>query len=148
MTYDPALMMGMSNLSVNNSWSPNLAPLVIGAGGQPSFGQALGTDQYGHSTPPTFSPTSDPFNPFAVSSSSSSSRLDRRTKEGEVADIVSSSLSCRVLLALPPSFLQATSDDPAVEEVTRATVAVEALLSNTSRLLSNLNRGKEGRTIS
>lgn len=69
MTYDPSMMMGMSNLSVNNSWSPNLAPLVIGAGGQPSFGQAMGVpaDQYGHSTPPTFSPTSDPFNPFAVS---------------------------------------------------------------------------------
>ncbi|KAL7416118.1 hypothetical protein BDY24DRAFT_413024 [Mrakia frigida] len=67
MTYDPSMMMGMSNLSVNNSWSPNLAPLVIGAGGQPSFGQAMGVpaDQYGHSTPPTFSPTSDPFNPFA-----------------------------------------------------------------------------------
>lgn len=67
---DPSLMMGMSNLSMGNTWSPSMAPLVIGGGGQPSFGQAMGPgggDQYLQGTPPTFSPTSDPFNPFAVS---------------------------------------------------------------------------------
>ena len=64
---DPSLMMGMSNLSMGNTWSPSMTPLIIG--GQPSFGQAMGPggEQFIQGTPPTFSPTSDPFNPFAVS---------------------------------------------------------------------------------
>lgn len=68
-------MMGMSALSVSgNTWNPTTganmsAPIPRGIGHAGSFGQVMGgvgSDLYRQGTPPTFSPTSDPFNPFSV----------------------------------------------------------------------------------